>query len=170
MDEEQLKARIGQIHADLEDYTYYELLNLDPAASPDDVQAAFHRMALSMHPDRYQTHADGELRRQIYAIYKRVAEAYRVLMDPESRKAYGEALGRGEKRLAQVERQRTGPKRAEDTIDHPQGRKYFLMGQEAERRGDKKTARLHYKFAKDLVGDHPTVLARLAALDAAEKK
>ena len=170
MDEAAFKARIEQIFVDLDRYSYYELLNLDPSASPDDIRAAFHRMALGVHPDRFHTSPDDELRRKVYAIYKRMTEAYRVLMDSLSRRSYDQALPGGQLRLVvQAERKR-GPRRTEETIDNPQARKFFQLAQAAERRGDFKTAKLNYKFAMDLVGEHPAIQARLAALaEKAEK-
>jgi len=168
MDVDQFRARIAQIHRDLDAYTYYDLLKVGAQATPDEIRAAFHRMALSMHPDRYQTHPDPSLKKELYVIYKRVAEAYRVLMDDEARRNYNAGLAEGKRRLVQKERKRSGPKRKEQSIDNPQARKFFMMGQDAERRGDKKNARMNYKFALDLAEDHPLIREKFDAL--AEEK
>ena len=168
MDQARFKARIAQIFSDLEAYSYYELLKVEIDAGPDEIRSAFHRMALSMHPDRYQGHADQELRQQLYAIYKRVAEGYRTLMDPRTRQQYDEGLAGGARRLVQTERRSAGPKAAEDAIDDPQARAFFRLAEDALRRGDLKSARLNYKFAADLVGDHPLILERVAELDERE--
>lgn len=158
------KERIEQIFAALDRYSYYELLNLTPQASPDEIRAAFHRAALSMHPDRFQQNPDSELRSKLYAIYKRVTEGYKVLGDSQDRREYDQGLARGELRLVRLEKKRSGPPRA-PTIDHPQARKFFDLAVAAERRSDYKTARLNYKFAADLVGDHPAIQERLERLD-----
>jgi curved DNA-binding protein CbpA len=166
MDEAQFKARIDQIFADLERYSYYELLNLSSDASPDEIREAFHRMALSVHPDRFHTCPDVDLRSKVYAIYKRMTEGYRVLMDSPARREYDQGLAAGQLRLAQHQPERKrAPRRTEDTIDNPQARKFFQLAQAAERRGDVKSAKLNYKFAMDLVGSHPAIQARLAALE-----
>lgn len=167
MDAEQLKARISQIYRDLDSYTYYELLKVSQAAPADEIRAAFHRIAISMHPDRYQNYADAELREQMYAIYKRVTEGYRVLMDHAARCEYNEALGRGVLRLEQTERKRSGPRPVADDIP-PAARKFFLLAEDAVRRGDIKTARLNYKFANDMAADHPLILERMAAIEQEE--
>lgn len=167
MDHAQLKARIAQIFRDLDAYSYYELLKVAPQATHDEIREAFHRMAMSMHPDRYQNFGDEELREQMYAIYKRVTEGYRVLTNHAMRREYDEALSRGELRLQQTERKRSGPKLAAEDLP-PAARKFFLLAEDAERRGDKKTAKLNYKFAKDMAEDHPLILERLAALEADE--
>jgi DnaJ-class molecular chaperone len=164
MDPAQLKERIAQIFRDLDAYSYYELLRVAPEATVDEIRGAFHRMAMTMHPDRYQNYGDDELREQLYAIYKRVTEGYRVLTNHATRREYDEALGRGELRLQQTERKRSGPKPAADDIP-PAARKFFLLAEDAARRGDKKTARLNYKFALNLAADHPLILERLAAVE-----
>jgi len=166
MDAEQLKARIDEIYAELERYSYYELLNLSPDASPDEIRAAFHRMALSVHPDRYQQHEDQDLRAKIYEIYKRMTEGYRVLMEPRERKDYDAGLARGRVRLVTVERRVASfARRVETAIEHPKARHFFSLAQDAERRGDLKGARLNYKFALDLAADHPVIVAALAQLE-----
>lgn len=161
---EQLRSRIGQIYRDLEHYSYYQLLNLDPGAGPDEIRKAFHRMALSLHPDRYHSGGDSALRRQVYTIYKRIAEGYRVLMDDQQRREYDGALAKGQKRLLKTERPQTGPRGRETEIGNAQARKFFLLGRDAERRGDHKGARMNYKFALDLEGEHPLIKERLDAL------
>jgi len=170
MSSEQFRTRIEQIYADLERYSYYELLNLTPEAAPDQIRAAFHRMALSIHPDRYQQHEDLELRKMIYAIYKRMTEGYRVLTEPSDRRAYDEGLQQGQTRLMRTQRKVTAFKRAEDGIEHPKARQFYMMGQDAMRRQDFKGARLNFNFALNLSPDHPVVVAALGELDQKEQK
>jgi DnaJ-class molecular chaperone len=171
MDDAQFKQRIDQIHADLERYSYYELLNLAQNAGPDEIRAAFHRMAFSMHPDRYHTHPDAALRDKLYAVYKRLTEGYKVLSDSRLRREYDEGLARGQLRLLQLERRKTGPQQpAPASFENPQAKKFFDLALAAERRGDFKTARLNYKFASDLAGDdHPAIRERLELLERAGK-
>lgn len=158
-------ARVDQIYQDLNHYNYYELLNLQPDAVPDDIRAAYHRMAVSLHPDRFHSAGDVQLKGKVSAIYKRIAEGYRVLMNDALRPEYNRGLGAGHLRLVKAERPKVGPKRPENAIDNPQARKFFLLGKDAEHRGDKKGARMNYKFALDMVGDHPLILERLRACE-----
>jgi DnaJ-class molecular chaperone len=167
MDIAKFKARIEQIHADLERYSYYELLNLPREAEPRDIQRAFHRMAYSMHPDRFQLNPDAALRDKLYAVYKRIAEGYRVLMKIETRREYDLGLASGQLRLVKTERKKTGPKPvAEVEIDNPRAKRFFTLGLEAERRGDLKAARLNYQLAKNLLGSHPQIEEKIRELDA----
>ena len=163
MDSAQFKARIDQIFADLERYSYYELLNLDSEATFDQIQQSFHRMALAMHPDRHTTSTDEDLKKKLHVIYKRVAEGYRVLSNTESRREYEMCLERGELRLVRKEKKKIIY--PEDAIDNPQAKKFYKLGLEAEDKGDLKTAVLHYKFVMDLVGEHPDVKPRFDMLN-----
>jgi curved DNA-binding protein CbpA len=164
------KTRIDQVYADLDRYTYYELLNLTPQAGPDDIRAAFHRAALSMHPDRFHNHPDASLREKLYVIYKRITEGYKVLSDSQDRREYDEGLARGQLRLVRVEKKKGGPPRPAAGIDNPAARRFFDLALAAERRNDFKTARLNYKFAADLLGgDHPAIAERLAHMDRDDK-
>ena len=163
MDSAKFKARIDQIYADLDRYSYYELLNLTPEATFDQIQESFHRMALAMHPDRHATNPDSELKKKLHLIYKRVAEGYRVLSNTESRRDYEMSLEKGELRLVRKEKKRIVHR--EDAIDNPQAKKFYKLGLEAEDKGDLKTAVLHYKFVMDLVGEHPDVKPRFDMLN-----
>ncbi len=60
---------------------YYDLLELERAASPEDIKRAYRRLARQLHPD---TNDDPEAE----ARFKQVAVAYEVLSDPEKRQRY----------------------------------------------------------------------------------
>lgn len=169
MDDTQFKARIEQIFNDLDRYNYYELLNLPESSAVDEIRSAFHRMALSMHPDRYQGHPDASLREKLYTIYKRLTEGYKILMDSRDRKEYDVGLAQGQLRLNRVERRNQGPKPKAQSIDNPQARKFFNLAQQAEHKGDLKGAKLNYKFALGLVGEHPLIEEHIARVEALEK-
>lgn len=82
----------------LDQLDYYTLLQLDREASTDDVKRAFHAFALRYHPD---AHIGGPLekRRRATEIYRRGAEAYEVLLDPERRALYDLMLEHGHVRF-----------------------------------------------------------------------
>ena len=67
---------------------YYEILGLDPQVGADDVRAAFRRLALERHPDRYRPADRASAERDFQAI----TEAYNVLSDPEQRARYDQGL------------------------------------------------------------------------------
>ena len=64
---------------------YYEVLGVERAASPEDIQKAYRKLARKYHPDINKT-KDAEDR------FKEINEANEVLSDPDKRKRY-DALG-----------------------------------------------------------------------------
>ncbi len=73
---------------------YYTLLSVEPTATADAVRHAFHRVALKYHPDNH-TGGGPERLARANQIYRRGAEAYRVLSNPQTRREYDAQLARG---------------------------------------------------------------------------
>ncbi len=71
---------------------YYELLGVSPEASTKDVKSAFRRQAKKIHPDTAGSGRAEEGMRSREAAMRRLLEAYRVLSDPEKRRAYDRSL------------------------------------------------------------------------------
>src|SRR5262249_33479086 len=70
---------------------HYETLNIDRAASPDEVKSSYHALARSYHPDRFHQ-ASASVRTRIDSAFARIAHAYEVLHDASSRATYDERL------------------------------------------------------------------------------
>ena len=66
--------------------TLYQLLQLDPSADPDVIDAAYKRIALKYHPDRDKSPESVE-RMQL------INEAKRILSDPGMRERYDRSIG-----------------------------------------------------------------------------
>jgi curved DNA-binding protein CbpA len=66
---------------------HYEVLHVSPAAGPDEIKDAYHRLARQYHPDRFHQ-SDADLRSQISSAFARVAQAYEVLSDRKQRVNY----------------------------------------------------------------------------------
>lgn len=66
--------------------TAYQVLQLDPAADPEVVEAAFKRLALKYHPDRSTAPDAADRMRELL-------EARDLLTDPARRRAYDASLG-----------------------------------------------------------------------------
>lgn len=59
----------------------YEVLELQPGASTDDIKSAYHRLAKHWHPDRFS----GEDKSQAEVRFRELAEAFNLLKDPARR-------------------------------------------------------------------------------------
>ncbi|XP_064402193.1 dnaJ homolog subfamily B member 6-B-like [Halichondria panicea] len=66
-----------------DDISYYELLQVEPNASTDDIKKAYKRMALKWHPDKNPDSVE-----EADKVFKLVAQAYEVLSDPQKRDVY----------------------------------------------------------------------------------
>jgi len=77
--------------------THYELLGIEPEASTHEVKSAFRQQAKKLHPDLAassgRTFTPGELRSREIRM-RLLLEAYRILSDPEKRRAYDRSLRR----------------------------------------------------------------------------
>jgi DnaJ-class molecular chaperone len=138
---------VDELFRGLDTLPYHEFLGVDEAAAGDALRQAFHARAQLFHPDRFYQLGDQALRTQIYEVYKRVTEAYRVLGDPEARRQYQEQRRQGKNRLDRSERPASALRRPEDAVTNPQAKKYFGLGLDAERRGDTRGAKLNFQLA-----------------------
>lgn len=67
---------------------YYGILNVAPAATADEIRAAYKRESLKTHPDRLPGDATPQDRRKATERFQAVADAYYVLSDPGRRAEY----------------------------------------------------------------------------------
>jgi curved DNA-binding protein CbpA len=106
MDSNTIRAWLAVIDS----LSYYELLGVPPQAGADQVRKAFYRFAESFHPDGHAMRPENE-RRSINTVFKRGAEAYRVLSDGQLRQRYDEArpAGNAAARAAMMAPRPTGP-------------------------------------------------------------
>ena len=62
---------------------YYEVLGVTKSASADEIKAAYRKLALKWHPDRWVNASDAE-KKTAEENFKEAAEAYSVLSDPDT--------------------------------------------------------------------------------------
>jgi DnaJ-class molecular chaperone len=167
MSTEQLAAFVRKIFPRLSQLSYYDLLGVPSGSSPAAVRTAFYRLAADLHPDRYHTLADRELKEQLEMIYARVCEGYRVLTTPDKRVAYERALSQGEKRLTTTDRESHGLQNPEDSLKHPEAKKFFRMGMICFARKDWKGAVMSFNFARAFEPQAALIVQKLAEAQAA---
>ncbi len=118
----------------LEQLDYYTLLQVPRDVAEPELRRAFRRFARKFHPDRF-IH-DPKQARRAEQIYRRGTEAFQVLLDPVSRRAYDTALRSGSLRLDAETRERahaearrsTGPRGRRDSLSQlriPQVRRLY---------------------------------------------
>jgi curved DNA-binding protein CbpA len=160
--EAELAAFARQVYPGLDRYSYYQLLRVPPEADAGAIRASYYRIAGQLHPDRYHRMADPRMRDQLESIYARICEAYRVLTSPEKRAAYDRGLAQGRMRFDAGDRPPAGPKNPEDTITHPQSKKFFRLGMMSLGKKDWKGAVMNFNFAKTFDPDSPVIAEKLA--------
>lgn len=164
MDGNPSAEEIKAIHRCLDTVTYYEVLGLRPACDYLAVRDAFYDRAQRLHPDRFVASDDEELQQAVYAIYKRITEAYNVLLDPQLRVAYDAARVRGEVRLSDVARARR-LSAEERQLSNPFARIYVRSAREKLERGEVRGAWVDVQLGLSLERSAP--LEELAAAIAA---
>lgn len=170
---EDISARIAQWADVLDDSSYYEVLGLLDIADLQAIKAAFHEFALSFHPDSHLD-APPEVAESVRRVFKRGAEAYRVLMDPGLRAKYDLALAQGHLRLEAGEVPRTAPvgdgfvKTLEDLCSTASARMSARRADEYLNAGDLAAAKRELKLALYHDGNKNSELEeRIDAIDLA---
>jgi curved DNA-binding protein CbpA len=68
-------------------FSHYQRLGLPPFASPEEVRQAFRRLSKQLHPDTALLPAA-----EAHRAFRELQEAYAVLSDPDTRRAYDRQL------------------------------------------------------------------------------
>jgi curved DNA-binding protein CbpA len=164
-DLEVVRLVADELYAGLDSLPYHVFLGVLEHVKGDELRSAFHARAQLLHPDQFYELDDAELKMRIYRVYMRITEAYRVLADPVERAQYEhQRASDGAIRIDKTTRPIATIKRPEDAILNPQAKKYYLLASEAERRGDRKGARLNLQLAMQMDPTNPVIKERLEKL------
>lgn len=159
-------ARIGALFETLDKITYYQLLGVEDTADARVIQLAYEQRSLELHPDRFLQLSDEVLRERLYAIYKRVVEAFRVLDSPQRRAAYDANLANrsGVLRLVTTERPQRELARSPWEIARTQSGKTMLRSAfDALRAGQARKALQLFQAALQLEPDNAAIMERFEA-------
>ncbi len=159
----------------LERLDYYTLLQVSRDVTAPELRRAFRRFARKFHPDRFAH--DPIKARRAEQIYRRGTEAFQVLLDPVSRRAYDEVLQAGSLRLdaetrerAHAEaRRRTGPKGRRDSLSRLSISQVRQLYEDASRdwqNGHPRRAWRKLKAALELDPDSEFLKRQFAKVDA----
>lgn len=164
---EQLANFVRQLYGKLDQLSYYDLLGVSSGTSPADIRTAFYRLAGDLHPDRYHTMADRELKERLETIYSRICEGYRVLITPEKRATYARVLNEGKKRLTSTDRESRAFQNPEDSIRHEEAKKFFRLGMLSLGSKDFKGAVMNFNFARSFEPKSAVINQKLGEAQAA---
>lgn len=153
----------------LDQLDYYTLLGLEENATADGIRDAFHVFALKFHPDRHVGGPPEKLARA-EEIFRRGAEAYKVLLDPELRRRYDDGLRRGKLRWDPEEQGDGRPTTSRFGVKSVKARPFVSKAQEAIRSEDWKMARLNLRIALQHEPDNDLLKARLAEVESRLQK
>ena len=148
---DELRFVVETLHEGLDKSPYHEILGVGLDASGDQLRTAFHERARAFHPDQFFGVADPGFKSKVYAVYKRMTEAYRIMSDPDLRKRYEEQRKKGAVRYDATQ-EVAAPKRpqGEPEFTVAGAKKYYQLAKDAERRGDKNGVRMNLKFAAQM--------------------
>lgn len=164
MDEDTV-IRVVTLFAALDSIDYYTLLGVPRLYDRDELRESYYRFAAAMHPDNFREQ-DPELRRQVYAIFKRAAEAYRVLGDPRLRQFYDQQLATGTVRLKLEDASPARPSAPpEPSFKSLSAKQLWRQACEAEGAGDLKRAKLQLTLVLSHERDNPVVQEKLASIE-----
>ena len=129
---------------------YYQVLKVDRKAPFPEVKKAFFRESQEWHPDRFYASTDDQLKGAVVTVYKRIAEAYAALRDPQLRVKYDQQLaGGGANRLDRkvAAEAASGAPTADPKAKNQLAQKYLTLGISAFRKGDFSGAVMNLDFA-----------------------
>jgi curved DNA-binding protein CbpA len=135
----------------LEKLDYYTLLQVAEDASSDEVRQAFHRFAAKYHPDRFAgAGAEQAKVDRANQIYRRGAEAYRVLTDYARRKLYDGGLAQGRLRFdprGELPAEPVSLHKWPIKVKNPIARPFATKAEQLYRAGDWGNAKTNLKLA-----------------------
>lgn len=152
----------------LESLDYYTLLRIEPTASADEVRRAFHEFAAKYHPDKFLRSGSEKVHVERAAqIYRRGAEAYKVLTDPRRRKTYDSQLAQGKVRFDANEE--PPPPVATGSwpirVKNPMARPFATKAEQAFKARDWGNAKVNLKMALSKDTGNAQITALLAELE-----
>jgi curved DNA-binding protein CbpA len=153
----------------LEALDYYSLLQIEQDATADQVRRAFHDFAAKYHPDKFlRAGAEKAHVERAAQIYRRGAEAYKVLTDHKRRKAYDAQLAQGKMRY-DANQEPPPPPVATGAwpirVKNPMARPFATKAEQAFKAADWGNAKVNLKMALSKDTGNQQIAALLAEVE-----
>lgn len=152
----------------LEALDYYTLLSVDPSANSDEIRRAFHQFASKYHPDKFTARgAEAAHVERANQIYRRGAEAYKVLTDPRRRKLYDGQLAQGKLRFDALAEAPPEPSlnKWPIKVKSPMARPFATKAEQAYKAGDWGNAKVNLRMALSKDAGNPQIALLLAEVE-----
>ncbi|MDB4977604.1 MAG: DnaJ domain protein [Myxococcaceae bacterium] len=153
----------------LEALDYYRLLSVEPSASPDQIRHAFHQFAAKYHPDKFTAQgAEAQHVERANQIYRRGAEAYKVLTNLQRRKLYDAQLAEGRLRFDrqyEAPAERTPQNKWPIKVKSPMARPFATKAEQAFKAGDWGNAKVNLRMALSKDAGNAQIAELLAELE-----
>jgi serine/threonine protein kinase/curved DNA-binding protein CbpA len=107
--EKELLADIAAKHASLETADFYQLLEVSPGASDEEIKKGYYAMAKKYHPDRHHSPHLREVQGLLEELFAKVTVAYQELSDPASRRRYDGARQQKARSTSEAARESGAP-------------------------------------------------------------
>jgi len=140
-------AYLDRVEPVLAKLDHFEALDVPADAGPVTIQDAFHHMASNLHPDLYRRQLSAADLERLTIVYGRIAEAYRVLRNPDHRRDYlareADKRNRGKTETDDV---KTGGNSAVARLS-PKAQRLYRRAQTSLRMKDIASAKLNLRMA-----------------------
>lgn len=123
----ELKDRLMNALNEMQSQDHHEVLGITRAASPQEIQAAYLRLARLYHPDRYPGPEMQDMKPVLERLLSRVTEAYNALKEHTQRSEYSYLTNMGRVKTSS---RKTGRDEAEPEEERP-AEAFFKKGMEA---------------------------------------
>ena len=149
-----LRAEVAWRVSDIENKTYYEILEVTPSTGYDDVVKAYDRFSLRFHPDRLRLLPDEDDTKILAKkFYVRVTEAYQVLTSTRKRKLYDGGLAQGVLRFDPAVLS-TQKRNVTDYAELTSAKRYLRLAEQQYARGDRESALMMARMALNAEPDN----------------
>lgn len=165
---QEVKARYAQTP----EQSYYGILGLPDGAPHHALVAAFDKLSMRYHPDKYsqfrQERWGKALFDKVNALYKLMTHAYGVVSDRRLRKVYDQALAQGQLRLAPEDTNMAdrGPRSLDELANSPHAKKFLKLAQTEIAKGNQAAALQNLKFALSMEPDNLAIQKKITTFNA----